>query len=176
MAATCDPHPEGLAECELKTKNHALCTGRGESGYVDWANPHYIAPVKQSKAKATSQLAQMAGRVSRATRATDAPLEGFPAGLEGSERAATKWDENQKALVDDAIVMVASKRADGGTFTSDDVWAQLRGSVPVTKGLTARLMMAEREGTIENTGETAISDRGGEHDHGQRLTVWRSLA
>jgi hypothetical protein len=175
MAENCAAHSSG-ATCDIKTPNHRLCTGRGpDRAYVDWSNADYIAPVKKSRAKASKELLSVAGRVAKPTRATDAPqepLEGFAAGLEGSERAATRWDEHQKALVDDAIIIVASKRAGGGTFTTDDVWAQLNGAVPVTKGMTGRLTAAE----IENTKQTVISDRGGEHDHGQRLTVWRSLA
>jgi hypothetical protein len=51
----------------------------------------------------------------------------------------------------------------------------LAGAVPVTKGLTSRLMVASRAGLIDKTGKIAISDRGGHHDHGQRLNVWYSL-
>jgi hypothetical protein len=176
MAESCALHPDGVT-CELRTRNHPLCTGQRLPGdYVDWINIDHKAPRTESKAKTTDKLSELAGKVSRPARAGEAPLEGFAAGLEGSEHAAARWDDHQKALVDDAIVIVAAKHSGGGTFTSDDVWAKLNGAVPVTKGLTARLMAAEREGTIENTSETTISDRGGEHDHGQRLTVWRSLA
>jgi hypothetical protein len=38
-------------------------------------------------------------------------------------------------------------------FTADEVWYELGASFPVTKGMTARLMVAERRGVIKNTGE-----------------------
>lgn len=178
MSESCAPHPYVTASCELRKPHHPICTGKGPDGYVDWVNLGYVPSESKTKAQAAQKLAKLAGRVPRTTggrNGAPAPTEGFPAGLAGSEDAANRWDEGQKALVDDAIVIVAAKRA-GETFTSDAVWAQLNNAVPVTKGLTARLIAAEREGTIENTGETTISERGGEHDHGQRLTLWRSLA
>jgi hypothetical protein len=51
----------------------------------------------------------------------------------------------------------------------------LGASFPVTKGMTARLMVAERRGVIKNTGEITYAKRGGQHDHAQRLTIWQSL-
>jgi hypothetical protein len=36
-------------------------------------------------------------------------------------------------------------------------------------------MAARNEGRIAATGRVAISQRNGEHGHGQRLAVWRSI-
>lgn len=179
MAECQNPHPEGFAVCEIKAANHPMCTGRAESGFVDWANPSYAPPSRgRSRGQASEELRTMASRVGKATRAAStapAPLEGFSAGLAGSEQAAQRWDDEQKAHVDDAILMVAHRHAGGREFTSDAIWEELAGRVPVTKGLTGRLTKAENEGWIANTGQTTISERGGEHDHGQRLTLWCSL-
>ena len=41
--------------------------------------------------------------------------------------------------------------------------------------MTARLLVAQREGVIKNSGEITFAERGGVHDHAQRLTVWQSL-
>jgi hypothetical protein len=41
--------------------------------------------------------------------------------------------------------------------------------------MTARLLVAQRNGVIKNTGEITFAERGGEHDHAQRLTIWQSL-
>lgn len=95
---------------------------------------------------------------------------GFALGIARSEEAATKWSKEQVELVDYTIVLVA-RRLD--EFTADDVWRQLPTGFPVTKGMAARLVSAERKGRIINTGRLERSQRGGEHDHGQRLTVWR---
>lgn len=94
------------------------------------------------------------------------------AAVEGSERAARKWDEGERAQVDAAIEGVARATAE---FTADDVWAALPEGFPVTKGLTPRLLAAKNRGLMRSTGETVIADRGGRHDHSQRLSVWGSL-
>lgn len=86
--------------------------------------------------------------------------------------ADAKWTPEQTAQVDAAIM---SCRHFQPTFTADDVWRRLPADFPVTKGMAARLNVAARHGLIENTGQTTTSTRGGKHDHGQRLTVWRSL-
>lgn len=100
---------------------------------------------------------------------------GFEAGMEASQRSAdAKWTLEEQMLVDDAIRMCAYFLPE---FTADDVWARLRPlGVPVTKGLAARLNVAARSGLIEATDRTRKSSRGGAHDHGQRLTIWRSLS
>lgn len=102
----------------------------------------------------------------------DAPT-GFAAGMEASQIAADhKWTPEQIQQVDHAIWLCAHFAP---TFTADDVWRRLPADFPVTKGMAARLNQAARKGIIENTGQTTIARRGGDHDHGQRLTVWRSL-
>lgn len=95
---------------------------------------------------------------------------GFQLGISRSADSAKKWSAEQIELVDYTIVLVA-RRLD--EFTADDVWRQLPEGFPVTKGMAARLISAERKGRIFNTGRLERSQRGGEHDHGQRLTVWR---
>jgi len=92
----------------------------------------------------------------------------FARGMAGSALAAGKWTPLQIAQVESAIRACA---ATGAPFTADDVWARVP-DVPVTKGLAARLSAAARRGIIRRTDELRISTRGGEHDHGQRLTVW----
>lgn len=170
------PHPNlGGVLCEIAKPNHPECTGWSQLGqdFVDWLNPDYEPPKRTTKAAARTQLKVAAGRVEPAPAV--GTLEGFEAGVEGSQRAATRWTEQEVALVDAAIRAVAVEHSGGREFTSDAIWEKLAGSVPVTKGLTARLMVASRAGLIDTTGKFAISERGGHHDHGQRLSVWYSL-
>lgn len=95
---------------------------------------------------------------------------GFEAGMESSEAsAASAWSPADRALVDAAIRALAQN---GTPFTSEDVWKAVP-AVPVTKGLSSRLNAAARAGVIVNTGELRTASRGGEHDHAQRLTVWK---
>jgi hypothetical protein len=102
----------------------------------------------------------------------DAP-QGFTEGMRASQASAdTRWTPEQIQQVDAAILKC---RHFAATFTADDVWRRLPSDFPVTKGMAARLNSAARRGLIENTGTTTIATRGGKHDHGQRLTVWRSL-
>jgi len=93
-------------------------------------------------------------------------------GLDASQRAAGRWTETETLEVDQAIRQCAHFLPE---FTSDDIWARLPKGFPVTKGLAARLNAASRAGLIEATDRVRKSARGGTHDHGQRLTVWRSL-
>lgn len=168
-------HPDDPGtHCEVKIPNHPECTGWSwrAGDYVDWANPDH-EPTKKVRGDQKGVLKEMATRV-EAAPTVGAP-SGFQAGLEGSQRAATRWDEAQTALVDAAIRAVAEKHRGGMEFTSDAIWEQLDGAVPVTKGLTSRLRVAQRAGLMDSTGKTTISERGGHHDHGQRLTVWFSL-
>jgi len=85
------------------------------------------------------------------------------------EAANRKWTLAEQAIVDQAICHVARMMPE---FTADDVWARLGRSFPVNKGMAARLNMAARLGTIRNTGKIGFADRGGDHDHAQRLTIW----
>lgn len=103
---------------------------------------------------------------------------------EGIARAAAKWTADEVALVDTAIRTVAERRAlDLGSledvareFTTADVWAELAGRVPVTKGIAGRMLAAKAAGLIANTGRTVIAPRESTGpNHGQRLTVWRAL-
>lgn len=91
--------------------------------------------------------------------------------IAGSETAAQRWTDEQKLLVDQAIEETARTHP---TFTTDAVWAYLGPDFPVTKGMTSRLNKAVRDGLIVNTGTTRIADRGGPHDHAQRLVIWAS--
>jgi len=110
---------------------------------------------------------------------------------EGIARAAAKWTDEEVALVDTAIRTVARRvRAryddvagdrfiddtDLLEFTTADVWAELDGRVPVTKGIAGRMTAAKTAGLIVNTGRTVIAPRESTGpNHGQRLTVWRAL-
>ena len=91
---------------------------------------------------------------------------------ESQASANAKWTPEQQAQVDAAIVKMARMKP---RFTADEVWYELGASFPVTKGMTARLMVAERRGVIKITGEITCAKRGGQHDHAQRLTIWQSL-
>lgn len=91
--------------------------------------------------------------------------------LEGTIRAAQKWSDEQIRAVDEAIELCVKFCP---TFTADDIWARLPRTFPVTKGLAGRLKAAAGRGICHATNETRKSTRGGEHDHGQRLVVWRS--
>lgn len=97
---------------------------------------------------------------------------GFDYGIERSADSAQKWTKEQIELVDYTIILVARRENE---FTADDVWRQLPPGFPVTKGMASRLMVAARRGRIVQTGEYAKSSRGGAHDHGQRLTVWKRV-
>jgi hypothetical protein len=142
-------------------------------GYVDWKNESYVAPVKTDPKAAASKLKEMADRVAPAPHVDDdEPPSGFAAGLAGSEQAARRWTDDEKKIVLAAIISVAM---DKDEFTTDDVWEELAGRVPVTKGMTAMLKLADRKDILGNTGKTVISQRGGQHDHGQRLSIWFSL-
>lgn len=97
----------------------------------------------------------------------------FARAMNESQRSAdARWSDAQQAQVDAAIHKAASSRE---LFTADQVWALLPADFPVTKGLAARLTAAARRGLIRNSGQTATANRGGRHDHAQRLTVWASL-
>ena len=85
--------------------------------------------------------------------------------------ADAKWTPFQQRQVDDAIEACAKQL---GVFTADDVWARLGQHFPVTKGLAGRLNAAVRRRIIVNTGNVRHANRGGQHDHAQRLTVWAS--
>jgi hypothetical protein len=91
---------------------------------------------------------------------------------ESQASANAKWTPAQQLQVDNAIVKMARMQP---RFTADQVWYELGETFPVTKGMTARLMVAERRGVIKNSGEITWAERGGKHDHAQRLTIWQSL-
>jgi hypothetical protein len=98
---------------------------------------------------------------------------GFQKGMTESARSAeAKWTPDQIAQVDRAIELCHHFQPE---FTADDIWARLPKDFPVTKGLASRLNVAARKGLIQATDRTRKASRGGDHDHGQRLTIWRSL-
>lgn len=102
----------------------------------------------------------------------DAPTP-FEVGIQKSQTAADhKWTPDEITKVDHAIRLCAHFQPE---FTSDDVWRRLPKDFPVTKGMAARLIAAQRAGIIYNTGRVTIANRGGQHDHGQRLTVWGAV-
>lgn len=165
-------HPERRFRCELPPTNHPTCTGYDEQlgDYQDWSNLAYHPPQpKLNVGQTKTKLAAMAAQV------RPEPTTGFPAALAGSERAAERWTERQRALVDAAIHAVATRHRRGGEFTTDDIWAELAGSVPVTKGITGRLIAAKHAGILDSTGKRTVSKRGGDHDHAQTLLIWYSL-
>jgi hypothetical protein len=93
--------------------------------------------------------------------------------MQASQASATaKWTLQQQDQVDTAIRKMARMMPE---FTADQVWYELGASFPVTKGMTARLLVAQRAGVIKNSGLTTFAERGGVHDHAQRLTVWQSV-
>lgn len=165
-------HPERpRVICDSTVKNHEICSGWDDDlqNYVDWLNDLYEPPKKVSPgARLHEKLSEMAQRVAPAERVQD----GIQAGMEASQRAADTWTEEQRKQVFAAIVVVAERENE---FTTDAVWAELDGAVPITKGMTAMLRLAVKRNVIGNTGKTTISERGGKHDHGQRLSIWYSL-
>jgi hypothetical protein len=100
------------------------------------------------------------------------PVSGYRKGMQESAKAAGKWTADEVAQVDRAIELCAKFCPE---FTSDQIWGRLPSDFPVTKGLASRLNAAARRGLIEATDRTRKASRGGDHDHGQRLTIWRSL-
>lgn len=100
-----------------------------------------------------------------------APVPPFERGMARSADSAARWTPEERLALVRAITHLARTRPE---FTADEVW-RLAPGVPVRKGLAAVLNGAARKGWIRSTGRFAVAARGGEHDHGQRLTVWASL-
>jgi hypothetical protein len=100
------------------------------------------------------------------------PAKPIEVGMARSKEAATKWTDEQVRMVDDAIRACHKFQPE---FTADDIWRRLPNDFPVTKGLASRLNSFANQGLIMATDRTRKSTRGGEHCHGQRLTIWRSL-
>ncbi len=95
----------------------------------------------------------------------------FQRGMDGSHRAAQRWTPAQIYEVRHAIRWCATQFLE---FTADDVYDYLGPAFPVTKGMAGQFVWAMAKQILENSGRTRIADRGGEHDHAQRLTIWRS--
>jgi len=101
------------------------------------------------------------------------PLTPFERGMELSQLAADrKWTLEQNQEVYNAIVRTARMLPE---FTADDIWSRLPATFPKTKGLASILKSAANDGICEPTDRVRKTSRGGDSDHGQRLTVWRSL-
>ena len=164
-------HPERTVVCDSPSRNHPLCSGfdAAEEDYIDWPNPTYEPP-KTSKANKKESQAKLSDIASRVR--SEKPASGFAAGMEASSRAAGKWSEEEKQKVWDAIITVTRKYDE---FTSDHIWDELNGAVPVTKGLASQLNKADHRQLIGNTGKKVVSTRKGEHGHAQTLSVWCSL-
>lgn len=96
----------------------------------------------------------------------------YEQGMIGSARSAHKWTDEEVELVDRAIEAIACRYSE---FSADDIWEALPPGFPVTKGLAGRLNKAVHAGIIGPTGRVVFAQRGGAHDHRQRLAVWRSL-
>ena len=108
---------------------------------------------------------------------------------EGIARAAAKWTDEEAADVDTAIRTIATRRLNhqpkthlpvdveaAREFTTADVWEELAGRVPVTKGIAGRMLAAKSAGIIANTGRTTYPPKDAPGpNNGQRLTVWRAL-
>lgn len=153
---------------------HFRLVGSEYADYVD--NARYTPPpppgIKRTpRAEAERELKKLADQIPGTPKME--PIRGnFAAAVEASEVAADRWSEPQKQAVLAAIRTVAEREP---MFTTDAVWAELGPDFPVTKGMTAMLQRAKKDGVITSTDQTVISRRGGEHDHAQRLTVWQSL-
>jgi len=93
-------------------------------------------------------------------------------GLARSAEAARKWTDAEIRQLHQAIELCIKFQPE---FTADDIWTRLPADFPVTKGLASQLSKFAREGRIEATDRTRKSTRGGDHCHGQRLTIWRTL-
>lgn len=104
--------------------------------------------------------------------------------IDGIERAAARWNDEEVAAVDQAIRDVAARTLaaaaidDGpATFTTADVWAELGPGFTVTKGIAGRMLAAKAAGLIVNTGATVVAPKDAPGpNHGQRLTVWQAIA
>jgi len=96
----------------------------------------------------------------------------FEKGMEESAKAARKWSDAEVLAVDQAIEACIHMLPE---WTADDIWTRLPKDFPVTKGLASRLNHFAKAGKILATDRTRKSTRGGDHCHGQRLTVWNSL-
>ena len=96
----------------------------------------------------------------------------FDKGMRRSAESARKWSDAEVQAVDRAIEVCIRLLPE---WTADDIWTRLPADFPVTKGLGSRLKLFTTAGKIMPTDRTRKSTRGGDHCHGQRLTVWISL-
>lgn len=94
-------------------------------------------------------------------------------GLARSAESARKWTDEEIRRVHQAIEACIRFSPE---FTADDVWQRLPHDFPVTKGLASQLLMFARDGRIQATDRTRKSTRGGDHCHGQRLTIWKVIS
>lgn len=101
------------------------------------------------------------------------PLTPFERGMELSKLSADhKWTPEQNLAVYEAIAKTARMLPE---FTADDIWDRLPILFPKTKGLASVLKSATTNKICEPTDRVRKTTRGGDSDHGQRLTIWRSL-
>lgn len=171
MACTTTSPDDPQAHCTKGEDNHLRCVGWSSAAgeMASWPNPRYVEPKTVPRTQAASRLAEMAARVAPATTVEDQ----VTAARAGSERAARRWTEAERALVYATICEVAAEKK---RFTSDDVWRAVGEDAPMTMGLTALLRRAQKNGHIRPTSEHAYSQRPdrNDHDYGRHLRVWES--
>jgi len=150
----------------MKTQDFPLCDACRLPMKVGQVRRHYVCRPDHPAFDPSA--------VDRVIRAIEPIPFPFDVGMDRSQDAAEAgWTQDQIHEVDRAILRVADRL---DSFTADDIWEELGSGFPVTKGLAARLVSAQRRELITSTDRTRRSARGGAHDHGQRLTVWISLS
>lgn len=131
--------------------------------WVDWPNEAYVEPATMSPAEARSRIQEMAARVAPADRVKELVSD-------SQERPADGWDDEQRRLVFDCIVAVATRHDE---FMMDDVWDELAGRVPVVQSAMQKAFaLASRRDVLGHTGKQGASSR---RAGGQMWEVWFSL-
>jgi hypothetical protein len=136
---------------------------------INWSNPRYKLPKTTPRRDVAASVAELAARVAPAPTVADQAQ----AARAGSESAARRWTDAERALVYATICEIATQRK---RFTSDDIWRALGDEVPMTMGIAALLRRAQKNGHIRPTSDHAYSERPDrrDHDYGRHLRVWES--